>query len=478
LTVPFIATLLYTLHPLHTEVVANVKGRDEILAMFFSIATLMAILRSHERKRIVWLAFASISFFLGLLAKENTITFLAIIPLTIYVFRKTSLKEVFSTTLLLLLVTIVYLIMRYSIIGYLIGNGTASDDIMNNPFIEMSNGEKYATIMYTLGHYLHLNIFPHPLTHDYYPFQIPTMSWTKAGTLISTIVYIGLLAVSLFGAFKKKIWAYGILFYLIALSIVSNLVINVGTTMNERFAFMASLGICITIAHFLVKYIPSLKPIWSKYISYFLGLLFVIGFTFKSLSRIPVWRNPETLNTAAVQVSTNSARANSFMATALYDKIQKGELTQSEKEVAIKEADYYADRSIDIFPSYTNGNMMKAGISAEKYKLSNDLDVLLADFKKVAIRRPDIKFLHDYFEYLGRNQDANKLFNFYYDVGYNHMYSSGKYQWALTYLSYAYEINPNNYEVNLGLSQTYTALGKQDKASEFGYNAQRLRTNG
>lgn len=121
---------------------------------------------------------------------------------------------------------------------------------------------------------------------------------------------------------------------------------------------------------------------------------------------------------------------------------------------------------------------MKAGISAEKYKLSNNLDVLLADFKAVAIRKPDIKFLHEYFEYLNGNQDQNKLYSFYYDVGYNHLYADGNYEWALSYLSYAHEINSNTYEINQALYNTYIALGKTDKAAQFGYKAQSLRSNG
>ena len=37
LTLPFIATLLFALHPIHLEVVANIKGRDEIMALLGSL---------------------------------------------------------------------------------------------------------------------------------------------------------------------------------------------------------------------------------------------------------------------------------------------------------------------------------------------------------------------------------------------------------------------------------------------------------
>ena len=54
-TIPFIAALLYTLHPLHSEVVANVKGRDEILAMLFSVGSLFSVFKSLNGKKIFWL---------------------------------------------------------------------------------------------------------------------------------------------------------------------------------------------------------------------------------------------------------------------------------------------------------------------------------------------------------------------------------------------------------------------------------------
>jgi len=99
-TIPFIATLLYTLHPLHTEVVANVKGRDELLAMLFSMSALFTTIKYFDTKKIAWLCLACVSFFLGLLAKENTLTFMAIIPITLFVFRDTSIKKILTPTLL------------------------------------------------------------------------------------------------------------------------------------------------------------------------------------------------------------------------------------------------------------------------------------------------------------------------------------------------------------------------------------------
>lgn len=44
-SVPFLASMIFVLHPLHSECVANIKGRDEILALLGSLAALYATLK-------------------------------------------------------------------------------------------------------------------------------------------------------------------------------------------------------------------------------------------------------------------------------------------------------------------------------------------------------------------------------------------------------------------------------------------------
>jgi hypothetical protein len=90
LIVPFICTLLYAAHPIHTEVVNNIKCRDEILCFLFSVLALLFYLRYYATKNISSILLGSLFFFLALLSKETGITFLVIIPLTLFVFRETN----------------------------------------------------------------------------------------------------------------------------------------------------------------------------------------------------------------------------------------------------------------------------------------------------------------------------------------------------------------------------------------------------
>ena len=77
-------SVLFAAHPIHTEVVANIKSRDEILAYLFGTIMLICFLKFKESNLKKWL-YASLSFyFLAILSKENAILFIAILPFINY----------------------------------------------------------------------------------------------------------------------------------------------------------------------------------------------------------------------------------------------------------------------------------------------------------------------------------------------------------------------------------------------------------
>ncbi|HJW29486.1 MAG TPA: glycosyltransferase family 39 protein, partial [Saprospiraceae bacterium] len=318
-SIPFIAAILYIFHPVHSEVVANIKGRDEIMTAFGALGALYFVLRYLPSKKIIWLVLSGISMFLGLMSKENAITFLAVIPLTLYFFSNAKAKTIFITLLPSLIAAIIYIVIRTNVIGYLLDSGKKIEDLMNDPFVEMNGLEKYATIMYTLGQYLRLLVYPHPLTHDYYPYAIPIMNWAKPGVLISLALYLGMAYAFFRGWKSKSIYAWAIGFFIATISIVSNLVFPVGTFMNERFIFISSIAFSLICAYAWFQYgWNSTKP-GIKWGSTAALILLLGGYAFKTYVRVPAWKDALSLNSQAVLVSDKSARANCFMATALYE---------------------------------------------------------------------------------------------------------------------------------------------------------------
>jgi len=469
-SVAFITSIIFLLHPLHVEAVANVKGRDEILAFIGSFGSLYYALKYFDTKKWSALILCLSIFFIGLLAKENTITFLAIIPFTIYFFREKSTKMAFKILGLLLIPTFLYLLLRYSVIGYFLSNGTAITDVMNNPFAAMKVDQKFATIFYTLGIYLKLHIFPHPLTHDYYPYHIPIVNWSEAKAIIPLVLHLLLSGLAIYGLRSKKIYSYCILFYFAALSIVSNLVVGVGTFMNERFVFTASMGFCLLLGYYLNIGLSKKK---FKIASMVLLSVLAIGYGYKTMTRVPAWKTPLTLNTAASKVSVNSARINSFMATALFNTFKETN-NRDEKIQLLNRAEVYARKSISIIPQYKNGNLMLAGIATEQFHFDKDLSKLLGTFRIIIQERPDIDHLRNYMDYLNKQpQYTAQMVDFYQDIAHNILIPQGKIKWALHFLTFGFNIDQNDNRLLEGIAKCYDITGDRNKAAQFRNRIQR-----
>lgn len=418
MAVPFIAALLFLLHPLHTEVVANIKSRDEILTLLFSLLALHFTYKFAVNSKRINLFFGGGLFFLALLAKENAITFLAVIPLTLFVFRKLSLRKILTTSIPLILATAVFIYIRFEVVGYLLDSGKEVKGLMNNPFLGVDMADKFATIVFTLGYYLKLLLFPHPLTHDYYPYQIPIMNWADWQVLLSLFLYLVAIAFAIVTIKRRSVTAWGILVFLATLSIVSNLIFPIGTFMNERFLYMPSIAFVIVIAYWTIEKFPAwLKSntLLSRGVTYTILGILVIGYGFKTMERVPVWETPLSLNRAASKVSINSARANQFMAYSLY--VESNTIAdRNQKQLLLDEAMVFVDKALRIYPEYPEANNCKAGVAAGLYQLDGNLDSLLTAFYDVQLRLPS-PFVDTYLEYLDNRADRNKLNAFYRKLG-------------------------------------------------------------
>lgn len=463
----FIAALIYAIHPVHTEAVANIKGRDEIMALLFSALTVICTFKYINRSSIKYLLAACLSFFLGLLSKENAITFLAIIPASIYFFTDAKKNTYIKVILSLVITTILYLVLRFTVSG-VPDFGAIITDVMNNPFYGTTSSEKYATISYTLLKYIGLSVAPITLSHDYYPYAIPIINWMDYRAILGILVHIVLVIIMIKKWNKNSIVSYSILFYLAALSIVSNIVINVGTFMNERFIFISTVGVCLLISYFIMGKLYKWNNPIGKYLAFGLLSLIFIGYSYKTYTRVPAWKSALTLNESAVKNGTNSARANSFMSTALFN--QANEIGDREqKKILLTQAMTYAEKAVNLIPNYKNANLMKAGIAGEMHKLDRQIQPLLKTFKEVASNRPDVTYVIEYLDYLsGSRISDEELINFYYDVGNNELLrKKSNAKWGMHYLTKGYELTKQNSKINRAIGDAYSMLGQPNKAEPF-----------
>lgn len=262
--VPFCCALLFAAHPTHTEAVANIKGRDEILCLLGSLGALYYILKAYLHDNpLRYCTLAAMCFAGALFSKESAVTFVFVIPFTLWMMmpqthtppdstQTTETATQLDTRLnkperfialslgITLALSIIFFFIRAQIVGFL--DTRTSTIIVDNPFLRATTMERYATIIAVLGRYLVSAIYPFTLAADYSYNAIPIVGFTSWQVIASLIVYSVLLALALVGLREKHILSYCLWYYFATISIVSNLVFSIGALMGDRFLYMPSVG--------------------------------------------------------------------------------------------------------------------------------------------------------------------------------------------------------------------------------------------
>lgn len=308
-----VITGLFLLHPSHTEVVANIKSRDEILSFLFFLLTFNRLLDGKMdtlKDKII----TSLLFLACLLSKEAGILYLPIIACYFLIIDKNSYIGAGKKLFPLIITGIAWLGLHQAIIH--------SDPIPpitysynDNSLVACENGSQVATGIGILGRYISESIVPYHLSYDYSYNQLPCLTFSSSVVLLTLLGVVLLGIIAFYSRKKHPIITFGILFFFISISLVTNLFSLIGTTYANRLIYVPSLGLIIagTIGIFvLVKRfrqvtIPAFAILGS----------FAIFFVLKTVQRTPVWESNVTLFTADVINSPNSARVHFNYGTVL-----------------------------------------------------------------------------------------------------------------------------------------------------------------
>ena len=449
--VAFSAALIFAVHPIHTEAVANVKGRDEIMSLLGSLAALYCSLRAMQDKKPLLGLTAGGLFFLALLSKENAITFLAIVPLTFYFFTSARPGNIAVQTAPYLVAAALFLLIRGSILGWE-GSGEAPRELMNNPFLKLvgnqyvdfTPGEKLATVFYTLGKYVQLLFFPHPLSHDYYPRAVDIMEFGDWQVILSVLLYLGMGIFALVRLPKKDILSYCILFYLASLSVVSNLVFPVGTNMSERFIYMPSVGFALLVAVLFQRLAGKRKVVMA------MGALVLLVLGILTFSRNFAWQDNYTLFTTDIKTVPNSAKLRNACGGELIAQSLKPE-NEARKTAMLTEAVDHLKAAISIHPTYKNPYLL----------LGNAYNYLKEYEASIQAYRQALQLDENYGE--ARNNLAITL----RDAGRFYGEQKGDLSKSLSYLTQSYDMNPADYETARLLGVAHGISGNATQAIAF-----------
>jgi Tfp pilus assembly protein PilF len=315
-TVPLAITLLWLGHPVHTEVVANIKSRDELLSFYFSVMSLLLTFRHHDRggRRDRWLGVGA--FFLALLSKDSALTFVAAIPLALYVFTDIRLKPLAQRVAPYAAAAVLYLVIRAAVLGG-VGLG-APMEVINNSLVAIpSAAERWATWLVIAGRYLGLLVFPHPLSWDYSYNEIPAAGFGNPWVIVSALGIAAFAAYGVVHVGRRDPLAFGVLYGFVTMALTANVFVPVGATMAERFLYAPSLGFVIAIVFAALRLarldLARGRPLPRSPLVPIFAVVLVV-YTAKTIHRNRDWADNFSLFSAGVTAAPHSAKTHESLA--------------------------------------------------------------------------------------------------------------------------------------------------------------------
>jgi len=359
LFIAFAAALIFAIHPVHTEVVANIKSRDELLCFLFAFLSLSALLRYHATGSYRYLVAGLVAYFFALLAKETAISFLLITPFVLLVFKKSNRRRAYLAVAGTYSGAVVFLLLRAAVLYHSHNVHTSVSALDNFIAGASSLPDRFATIFVVLGMYLKLALLPYPLISDYSKNTIPIANFSSTVVWVCVLFYASMVLLIIFRLRenRKDLWAMGLVLYLGNLLLFSNILFLIGSGLNERFLFFSSTGIAILVALVIERWVTGRVDVSLKPIPIYKGIALLALITIvcgKVVSaRNAEWKDNTTLYTADLAKAPDNARLNYCRGYQLVsgDSDEDGTAVTPGPE-GMQEGIGYLSNALRIYPGY------------------------------------------------------------------------------------------------------------------------------
>lgn len=410
----FVAALLFAVHPIHTETVAGVVGRADLLCTIFSFLSFLVYCNSLKSdspiKTITTMTFSGALAGVGMLCKEQGITIIGVCCIydllivtrthpfdflsnlnlikinlhssKISSYNRTSMSlTTFAKKHQLVLVRHIMLLLAGSLLLYFrcwIMNFTQP------VFREIDNPHSFAesfiervlnyNYLYALNAWLLL--CPEWLCFDWSMGCIPLITINTGFNDIRLLaiiffwtVFISVTATNLtfpFTAEKREV-LLALSCIVVPFSVASNVLFRVGFVIAERILYLPSVGYCMLIAIGIQQLKAHFKN--TSLINVFLMFLLITN-TFRCHQRAVEWRNEKDLFTSGLRVCPLNAKVHYNFAK-----------HSSNPSIAIK----HYRRAISLYPDYEQAMNNLANVLRENGNITESESLL----RKAILIRPD-----------------------------------------------------------------------------------------
>ncbi len=374
----FISSLLFMVHPIHTEAITYINGTADPLAMFFGLLTLLFYLRcgkiysvhhcencisklspkaiflKADKTRTYYLL--SLLCFTAALMSKETIIILPFLIILVDLYKREFTRKKLAKYVPYFTLMCCCILARLTIFNF-----TKSLNLFAQPNIYTENLHyRIFTFLAGLIEYYKLLLLPIGLKYD--RAMVVFVSFFTPKVLFSFIL-LSIFSYFAYKSFKgNRLILLGFTWFFISLAPVSGIIPINGFVM-EHWLYFPSIGFILTFSHLLAKLDKKL----------YLPLLLVIAiiFSYLTLERNKAWSNPVTFYTKILEHNPHIGRVRHNLGMAYGDK---GMFNKAEEQykMAISLQGGYAETHHNLALLYFRKGKVREGISELKEAIAID----------------------------------------------------------------------------------------------------------
>lgn len=306
-----ISGILFAVHPIHTEDVAGIVGRAEIMALFGVLTCCLAYLLAtrDERHGWGWVALSIGGYAFGIFSKE--IGFMGPFLILLWEWILPQRRRLFRADFRAIAAFAGYagVVLAW---GGLRASAISSADVVNQGFVGTTKSEQVMTGLRVCMEYVGLLLAPIKLSADYWIPEVPfARSIWEPGVLAAIALLAGLLFVVWATWRRRPGTAWGILVFLVVLFPVSNIPFRIGVLKAERLLYSPSAGFIVGVAALAAT---ALKRRWMQKAVRAAVVVIACLLLGRTWARNLDWRDDFTLATRTLKSSPDSPAFNFVMA--------------------------------------------------------------------------------------------------------------------------------------------------------------------
>ncbi len=267
----FVASLFFGLHPVNTEAVTFISGKNNVICAIFILSSFLGFLKYRDGGRPIWLVFSTAFFFMGLLSKE----FAVMLPFLMLASERMKGKlrgKDLAAYAPYAAAASVYLLLRGIVLQGMVGKSLQLDTM----------GSRLLGMADVLFVYIRLVFVPLGQKALYGADLTPS-----AGTVLSALVLGGVLWAVL--RWRSKFWvSFSALWFFIFLLPVSNIVPVSGAAMAERYLYVSLAGAGVFVGG-VYRALPWRRSAGAVFAA------FLVALAVLTVLRNPVWRDDGSL---------------------------------------------------------------------------------------------------------------------------------------------------------------------------------------